>query len=151
VTDLDAINRVVEAAVMSWNLPERVRRLALPGYRYCDLDLDHLDIVVAEDPRGRLVGIAAWEPAAAKDAPAGQRALLLHGIHVHPDRHRQGIGRRLFGTAEAALREQHFDGLLVKAQADASGFFLALAMTRLPVEEPARQYPNRFWKTAQQL
>ncbi|GAB6039601.1 hypothetical protein [Endothiovibrio diazotrophicus] len=29
--DLEAINRVVEGAVMSWQLPERVKRLSLPS------------------------------------------------------------------------------------------------------------------------
>ena len=32
-TDLDALNRVIGAAVMTWALPERVKRLSLPVYR----------------------------------------------------------------------------------------------------------------------
>jgi hypothetical protein len=46
----------------------------------------------------------------------------------------------------SAAQAQGFDGLLVKAQQDASGFFRAMGMQRLPVEDPARQYANRFWK-----
>jgi len=47
--DLDAINRVIEAAVMTWDLPARVRRLSLASYSHTLLDLQHLDMVVAED------------------------------------------------------------------------------------------------------
>ena len=46
-TDLDAINRVIEAAVMTWKLPERVKRLSLPSYRYTLADFAHLEMVVA--------------------------------------------------------------------------------------------------------
>jgi hypothetical protein len=40
--DLDAVNRVIETAVMGWVLPERVKRLSLPGYRYAAHDLENL-------------------------------------------------------------------------------------------------------------
>ena len=46
--DLDAINGVIEAAVMSWQLPERVKRLALPSYRYNAMDLKYFSLAVAE-------------------------------------------------------------------------------------------------------
>jgi GNAT superfamily N-acetyltransferase len=145
-TDLDAINHVIEAAVMGWNLPERVKRLSLPSYRYTPFDFEHLDMVVAEDAQGRIVGVAAWEPAAAKETPADHSALLLHGIYVDPARQGQGIGRQLFRAAEEAARRHGYDGLLVKAQADANDFFIAQGMESLPVEDPSRQYTNRFWK-----
>ena len=61
--DLPAINRVIEAAVMTWDLPERVKRLSLPSYRYDAFDFDHLQMVVAEDATGQPVGLASWEAA----------------------------------------------------------------------------------------
>ena len=75
--DLEGCNAVIEAAVMSWDLPERVKRLSLPNYRYDAHDLEHLDLRVAEESLRGIVGVAAWEPAAARDAPQGTNGLLL--------------------------------------------------------------------------
>jgi predicted N-acetyltransferase YhbS len=146
--DLDAINQVIEAAVMSWQLSERVRRLALPVYRYSAVDLACLDAVVAEDHHGLLAGVATWERASGGDVPAGVDALLLHGIYVNPTCHRQGIGRRLFQAAELAVGQNGCDGLLVRAQAGACGFFLAMGMQPLELQSPGEHYAHRFWKTA---
>ena len=146
--DLGSINRVIEAALMTWAIPERVKRLSLPSYRYDTLDLDHFEIMLAENDRENTIGIAAWEQAFDKDIPAGNnRALLLHGIYVEPSHHRQGIGRQLFKAAEDAVCKQQHDGLLVKAQQGASGFFIAQGMHSLKVENPAQHYGNRFWKS----
>lgn len=132
---------------MTWELPERVKRLSLSSYRYDTFDVNHLEMVVAEDDMQNIMGIAAWEQADAKDTPAGQPALLLHGIYVDPAHHHQGIGRQLFRTAEEAALKHQYAGLLVKAQAAASGFFLAQGMNRLPVEDTLRHYAYRFWKS----
>jgi GNAT superfamily N-acetyltransferase len=145
-TDLDAVNRIIEAAVMTWNLPARVKRLSLSSYRYSELDFKHLNMVVAEDSEQNVIGVAAWEPAESKDLPAGKNALLLHGIYVQPQQHRRGIGHQLFQAAEQVAKENHFDGLLVKAQEDACGFFIAQGMDKLEAEDPARHYAHRFYK-----
>jgi predicted N-acetyltransferase YhbS len=147
VSDLEAINRVIEAAVLTWDLPARVKRLALPACRYDRVDLEHLEVVVATDGQHTITGIAAWEPAEPGDVPPGRTALLLHGIHVDPAHQRQGIGRRLLRAAEADARRHGYDGLLVKAQAGASDFFNAQGMRRLPIAAPRPQYRNRLWKS----
>jgi len=145
--DLEAINRVIEAAVMTWHLPDRVKRLSLPAYRYDSVDLGHLDVVLAEDRRRTIIGIAAWEQADAKELPAGNRALSLHGIYIDPSHHRQGIGSKLFRVVEEAVRKHGFNGLLVKAQQGSNGFFISQGMQRLQADDPLHQYANRFWKS----
>jgi len=144
--ELDAVNALIECAVMTWALPERVKRLSLPSYRYQAHDLDHLELVLAEAGETGIVGIAAWEQADPGDAPAGCRGLLLHGIYVDPAQHHRGIGTRLLAAAEDAARVGGFDGVLVKAQSGAEGFFLAQGLQGLPVEDHTRDYPYRFWK-----
>ena len=81
---------------MTWQLPDRVKRLSLPIYRYDSVDLDHLDIALAKDRRQNIMGIAAWEQADTKESPAESKQLSLHGIYLDPLHHRQGIGSKLF-------------------------------------------------------
>lgn len=144
--DLDAVNAVIERAVMTWDLPERVKRLSLPLYRYDQHDLQMLDAMVFESGGGRVAAVAAWEPAEASDLPEGLSGLLLHGLYVDPELEGNGLGTRLLEAAEHAARERGADGILVKAQRDAEGFFLSRGFDRLPVRDLDRDYPHRIWK-----
>ena len=108
--DLEAINRVIESAVMTWHLPDRVKRLSLPCCRYDSMDLDHFDIVLAKNGRKNIIGIAAWEQADAKELSAGSRALSLHGIYVPPTHHQQGIGSILFRVVAEAVCNRGLTG-----------------------------------------
>lgn len=146
LADLDGINQVIEAAIMTWKLPERVKRLSLSSYRYNELDFKHLDFLVAENDAHAIVGVAAWEEAATRDLPHQQKGMLLHGIYVAPDYHHQGVGQQLFQQVEHEIQQQGYNTLLVKAQADADGFFLAQGMQRLSIANDKRDYANRFWK-----
>lgn len=146
VDDLPAANAIVERAVMTWQLAERVKRLSLPSYRYHAHDFLHMHGLVAEDAQGVLVGVAVLDEADTRDAPAGQRGLLLHGLYVDPARHRSGIGSRLLDDAIDAAHAGGYDGLLVKAQADANNFFAARGLAKLPVTDALRDYPHRFWQ-----
>lgn len=143
--DLDTINAVIEDAVMNWNLPERIKRLALPSYRYTNIDYEHLEILVAETVDTGIVGVAACEIAEPDEVP-GQCALLLHGLYVQPNAQHQGIGSQLFKAMEALVRKHKCDGLLVKAQTDAVKFFEYHAMQRLENINPQSNYAHRFWK-----
>jgi predicted N-acetyltransferase YhbS len=145
LADLPEINRIIEAAVMTWDLPDRVKRLSLPSYRYTELDLQYFDIVVATE-NGHIVGVAAWEPAKPADAPKGHTAMLLHGVYVNPAHHRKGIGRRLFAAAEEAVAHKQLDGLVVKAQKGSEPFYTALGMRKLAADEKRREFENRYWK-----
>jgi len=143
--DLEAINALISRAVMTWSLPERVKRLAMPTYLYGAHELDHLDMTLAEDDAGHPVGVAAWEPADLRDCPAGQRGLLLHGLYVDPVHQSHGVGSRLLDAAAEQGRSGGYDGILVKAQADAEGFFQRRGLRSIPVLDPGRDYPNRCW------
>lgn len=143
--DLDAINNVIEAAVLNWQLPERIKRLALPSYRYTQVDYEHLEILVAEMPEKGIVGVAGCEIAEAGEVP-GKQALLLHGLYVSPEVQHQGIGSQLFRAVERLVAKHKCDGLLVKAQTDAVGFFEFHAMQKLKSNTPERDYAHRFWK-----
>lgn len=144
VDDLDAINRIIEAAVMSWQLPERVKRLALPIYRYNEMDLKYYSLIVAEDNK-KVLAVAAWDTDI-HQGKDGSRGLLLHGIYVQPEYQRHGIGSRLFREVENAVRGTKLDGVLVKAQNDAVDFFLCQGMQKLETEDLQRDYDNRYWK-----
>jgi GNAT superfamily N-acetyltransferase len=144
-SDLDAVNTLIQAAIMTWDLPERVKRLSMPSYCYSAHDLEHLSLVIAASPADAMLGIAAWERADANDAPGDQSGLLLHGIYVDPERHHEGVGSRLLQAAIEAARKGGYDGLLAKANKDAQGFFTARGLQPLPAERPGRDYPYRYW------
>lgn len=142
--DLEDINRVIDAAVMGWDLPERVKRLSLPSYHYTAIDLAHYAIHVAVVDE-HIVGVVAWdkEPYTVQQ----QRGLFLHGIYVDSDHQQQGIGSRLFSLAEQAGREQGLTGLVVKSQKDAEAFYASRGMHKLAVTDSEREFASRFWKT----
>ena len=72
ITDLEEINRVIADAISSWNLPERVKRLSLPGFFYKPHDLQTIELLVAKSDKCDITGVAGWEPADAADIPDGQ-------------------------------------------------------------------------------
>lgn len=142
--DLAQVNAVVEGAVMGWDLPARVKRLSLVSYRYQPHDLDHLRVLVAE-AHGEVVGVAALEDAESGESPAPVKTALLHGLYVAPRWQRQGVGGRLLAAVVATARADGYRGLLVKANRQAQGFFVARGLRALAVADPARDYPYRFW------
>lgn len=145
--DLDAINGVVERALMSWELPERVKRLSLPVYRYARHDFNAMGFLVAVDGKDCVVGVAAWDPEESTGPPGAGRGLLLHGLYVDPRLHRRGVGSRLFTAVMDKARQLDRDGVLVRAQSGARGFFESMGMRDLPATDEARDYAHRYWLT----
>lgn len=146
--DLESINRIIDAAIMTWDLPERVRRLSLSSYHYTPIDLQHYVIIVAVR-LGHIVGVIAWdsEPHQVNEKRNG---ILIHGLYVEPALHRMGIGMRLFRYAEQAVAAAYQDaGLWVKAQKEAEGFYRACGMRKLAVDDLAYDYEHRYWKPLQ--
>lgn len=144
--DLDGVNAVISRCVMEWELPERVKRLALNSYLYQVIDLQHLELIVAQHPDGTILGVASWEDASDKDLPPEKTGMLLHGIYVDPAQQRTGIGTALLEQAMERMRELRVDGLLAKAQVSANPFFAARGFELLPVQDSLRDYPHRWWK-----
>jgi GNAT superfamily N-acetyltransferase len=146
-SDLPAVNGVIESAIDTWQIPERVKRLCIPLYHYSAHDLAFLELVVVEIEDIGIVGVAAWDRADPGETPGGQSALLLHGIYVAPAQHRRGVGTCLFEAAVKAASSRGLDGVLVKAQPGAEQFFTSLGLQRLAaVDDASRDYPYRFWK-----
>lgn len=142
----DAINAVIGAAVMGWALPERVKRLVRSSYEYSPFDMAAMTVLVAADG-DEVRGVAALETLATRDRPddCAAEALLLHGLFVHPEHHHRGIGTALWRACRRHAETIQACGLLVRAQADAVGFFIAQGMAELPVTTDGQKYPHQFW------
>jgi GNAT superfamily N-acetyltransferase len=144
--DLDRINEIIKAAIYTWQLPERVKRISWPLYRYQEEDLVYMQLLIAELENFGIVGLAALEETDVIELPDAKRVLLFHGLYVDPIYHRQGIASQLVGEAELAAAKMNVDGLLVKAQVDAVPFFKKLGFTKLAVKDISRDYVYRYWK-----
>ena len=137
--DLDAINNVVTKAVMGWQLPERVKRLSLSSYLYDEIDLQHLQIMVAVIDDS-IIGVLAL------DNEYDDANLLIHGLFVAPEQQHKGIGACLFQQAEMLAQQQHCTGLLVRSHKNATGFFIAMGMSSIAITDHQRDYQLRYWK-----
>lgn len=144
--DLEAVNELIEVAMDTWDLSDRVKRISLPLYRYQAHDLEHLQVVVAETVDSRLVGVAAVEQPVSGTHDTGCCTAMLHGIYVAADDHRKGIGSLLLASIEKLASRENVDGLLVKARPEASSFFRARGFAALPVDNHSRDYPYRYFK-----
>jgi GNAT superfamily N-acetyltransferase len=141
-TDLDCINHVVAAAIMSWPMPERVKRLSVPVLSYDSEDFKHYRFAVYRDA-DQIQGVAAWnseEPIATK-LGAGR---LLHGLYIYPDFQGRGLGRTLMAAVLAEAVALGADGLVVKAERPSIGFFEQCGLQPLPAAGPT-DYPYQFW------
>ena len=137
--DIQRINQVIAAAMNSWRISDRVKRISLPLYQYQVDDMDYFQILVAENQNGKVLGVTATEDGEG-------RSLALHGIYVDPDCHRQGVGSGLLRQVEQIAAAQGYDSLTVKAKADSTGFFANQGFGKLPIENPDRDYPYRYRK-----
>ncbi|MBP5858358.1 GNAT family N-acetyltransferase [Marivibrio halodurans] len=120
---LAEVNRVIERAVGSWKTSDRVKRAALPSYRYDPFDLPDMRFFVAQDADGRVAGVATLAAVKEGEGLPGLPSRLLHGLFVDPPRTHRGIGRALLNAVEAAAREEGVHALVVRAHIDSQGFF----------------------------
>jgi len=146
VDDLSTVNAIVDAAVDTWALPERVRRLSAPSLRYGRVDLTHMEILLAENETGQAVGAAALEHADEIDTPEARRALLLHGLYVRPARQRSGVGAHMVRQVMGIARARGVDGVSTRVWRESEAFFVALGFVPFGDAAAASRHPRRMWK-----
>ena len=142
LVDLESINQVIDDAVMTWPLSERNKRLTVPILSYDQQDFRQFRFLLYKDG-GRLIGVAAWDAENMLVTTNG-RGHLLHGLYVAPSHQRRGYGQRLMEEAFMASEMLGADGLIVKAQRIALGFFQHCGLKVLPVQD-STDYPYLLW------
>ena len=145
-SDLHGVNNLIAAAIDTWHLADRVKRISLPLYRYHEDDLRDMRLVVAESGDHQILGIAVLEQAYATDLFDGFQAAVLHGIYVAPNLHRNGVGSRLLEKIENMARSNDTEMLLVKARPEAISFFSDRGFEQLSARDVSRDYPHQFYK-----
>ena len=145
-SDLHSVNNLIAAAIDTWQLADRVKRISLPLYRYQEDDLRDMQLVVADSGDDEILGVAALEQAYATDLLDGLQTSVLHGIYVAPSLHRNGIGSRLLERIENMARSNGTEVLLVKARPEAIAFFSGRGFRKLSTRDNSRAYPYQFYK-----
>lgn len=146
IQDLPRINEIIEAAIMQWHLPERVKRLSLSSYRYNEFDLQQYVILLAKTA-GEIVGIISYEQTESKDVIIANNALSIHGIYVAPDFQRKGVGTFLIHAAENIARHLGLNSIEVKAQKDAIPFYTKNNFFQIQTTNAGTEYPARYLKS----
>lgn len=136
IEDLEAINDVIEAAVMNWPMADRVKRLSLPSLKYNETDLAHMIFIVGE-VRYEIVGVAVWDPF------RDDNLALLHGLYVLPELQGQGIGKDLVSHVLSGAAERRLDAVIVRAERVAVEFFRAQQFQQIETA-PGSEYPWQF-------
>lgn len=144
-SDLETANAIVTAAIETWDMPPRLRRLVAGTHQYEAGDFQTMRLFLLQMETGETAGLLAVEDYPGAEADCSGRVLLLHGLYVHPDHQRQGIGRAAVAAAKQLASENGFAGILIKAHASANAFFESLGLSRLPVRDETADYPHRFW------
>lgn len=140
---LEQVNTVIQSAVGTWPLAERLKRLALGSLQYDALDLDEFAMLLGLD-NGCPVAVAV---AAVDHIDLGSgRApcVLLHGLYVHSGYQARGIGRLMHQTVAARARKRGCMGILVKAQRVSRKYFVKQGFHE--IVDPGIDYPYLYWK-----
>ena len=142
--DLAVINNVVNHAIETWNLPERVRRLAKPSLTYTESDLDFMLAALGENEEGNAIAAALWEPEEGR--LSRHSSILLHGLYVMPEYQRNGVGACMVEHVSKIARKAGFHGMTVKSWRDSEDFFLKLGFSDSAISGQERLYPRQLWK-----
>jgi GNAT superfamily N-acetyltransferase len=142
ISQLDDINGVVTRAVQTWDIPARVKRLAMSSYHYHPADLDHMVLLGARRQHA-LAGVMALEPAAADEEEDGA-TLAIHGLYVEPCVQGTGVGSCLIQAAVNHARNRGCRRIVVRAVRQARGFFASQGFQALPTGTDRTGYPHAF-------
>jgi GNAT superfamily N-acetyltransferase len=93
-------------------------------------------VLVAEDGRGLLLGMGAYEP-------LGEPGIVnLELLFIAPPAMGTGVGRALFGAIAAAAAREGASGLRIEADPHAAGFYERLGALRTG-DVPSASLPGR--------
>ncbi len=120
---LDVVNDIVEEAVSSWGIADRVRRLILPSLLYNEVDLQHMRFLLLDDEGGKAVAVAIWEEIGGTDTSSRTRKVQLHGLYVRPRWQRQGLGAGILEFVGLWVGMHGLDGITVRPWRESEAFF----------------------------
>jgi GNAT superfamily N-acetyltransferase len=140
---LQTMNTVVASSITAWNLVDRLHRLSVEAYRYRESDwIDH-QFYGLRDQNNTLSAILALNNDTL-ELPGDLSCLQIHGLYVHADYQRQGLGQRLIENAVKLARTRHLDAVFVKSHESAVSYFETLEFQWIPVMDEVRDYPYRL-------
>ena len=134
--DLQAINNVIAAAVMSWPLADRVKRLSVNVLAYDETDFNHYDMHVAVI-NNDIVGVIAWDPSHPDN--------LLHGIYITPSAQSHGLGQQLLLHVFNLARGLGKESVVIKAERISCSYFEHLGLEKV-TSERLNNYPYLYRK-----
>lgn len=144
---LNAVNRVIEEAVETWGVADRVRRLALPTLLYDEVDLRHMRFLLLDDSEGEAVAFATWEDFGETGEAHSTRHLRLHGLYVLPHWQRRGLGSSLLEFVCLRAGMQGIDGILVRAWREAEAFFRRHGFETCVEPQSPESYSWLLWRS----
>lgn len=142
ISDLPEINLVIAQAVMAWPMPERIKRLSVPVLCYDSEDFKHYQFMLYQQGDSS-AGVVVWNAQTLVKTAKGQ-GYLMHGLYVAPNCQGRGIGRQLMQQVFSRAADAGADGVLVKAERAALGFFEQCGLEPLPAISQT-DYPYQFW------
>ena len=145
---LDTVNRVVEKAVGTWSLAERVRRLVLPSLLYHEIDLQHMRFLVLDDEEGEAAAVAVWEEASFEGENQSARSVQLHGLYVLPRWQRQGLGSSLLEFVSLWTGRRDIAGITARAWRESEPFFRLNGFEPLNQQSSSEDTSTVLWRSS---
>ena len=140
---LQAMNTIVASSITAWNLVGRLHRLSVEAYRYRESDwIDH-QFYGLRDQNNTLSAILALTNDAL-ELSGDLSCLQIHGLYVHANCQRQGVGQRLVDHAIHLARTRDLNAVFVKSHQSAVSYFEKLEFQLIPVIDEVRDYPYRL-------